>query len=125
MIELVDFGAPNLWGHFKYGVLRACDEVCFKKRWRSKGDTWWWNEEVKEDISRKKDVHKTMCWNSTEKNKRVYKVKNKAKKAASKALREKADEAHTELKGCPNVMFRLVQGLKTDSKEVGGRCERK
>ena len=40
---------PNLWGHFKNGVLRACDEVYWKKRGRrSKGDTWWWNEEVKE-----------------------------------------------------------------------------
>ena len=32
VIELVDVGAPNLWGHFKDGVLMACDEVCGKKR---------------------------------------------------------------------------------------------
>ena len=25
--KLVDVGAPNLWGHFKDGVLMACDEV--------------------------------------------------------------------------------------------------
>ena len=37
---------------------------------RSKGDTWWWNEGVKESMSRKKDAHKVMCWNSTEENKR-------------------------------------------------------
>ena len=38
--ELVDVGAPNLWGHFKDGILRACDEVCGKKRVRrSEGDT--------------------------------------------------------------------------------------
>ena len=41
-------------GHFKYGVIKACDEVCGKKRERSKGDTWWFNEEVKEAVSRKK-----------------------------------------------------------------------
>ena len=52
-------------------------------------------------------------------------MKNKAKKAASKAMREKAEEALTELQNYPNGMFRLVKGLKTDSKEVeGGRCVR-
>ena len=51
VIELVDVGEPNLWGHFKDRVLKACDEVCGKKRGRrSKGDTWQWNEEVKDAI---------------------------------------------------------------------------
>ena len=27
---------------------------------RSKGDTWWWNEDVKEALSWKKDAHKAM-----------------------------------------------------------------
>ena len=27
-------------GHLKDGLLMACDEVCGKKRGRSKGDTW-------------------------------------------------------------------------------------
>ena len=40
VIQLVDVGAPNLWGHFKDGVLKACDEVCGKRRGRrSKEDT--------------------------------------------------------------------------------------
>ena len=50
---------------------------------RRKGDKWWWNEEVKEAVSRKKEVHKAMCQNSTEENKRRY----KAQKAVSKAMR--------------------------------------
>ena len=37
---------------------------------RSKGDTCWWNEEVKEAVSRKKEAHKAMCQNSTEETKR-------------------------------------------------------
>ena len=58
VIELVDVGAQNLWGHFKDGVLKSCDDVCGKKRGsRGKGDTWWWNEKVKEAVSRKKDAH--------------------------------------------------------------------
>ena len=27
VIELIDIGAPNLWGRFKDGVLKACDDV--------------------------------------------------------------------------------------------------
>ena len=46
-------------------------------------------------------------------------------KAATKAMREMAEEALTELQNCPNGMFRLVKGLKTDSKDVEGeRCMR-
>ena len=49
VVKLVDIEAPNLWCNFMDGNLKACDEVCGKKRGRrSKGDTWWWNEEMKE-----------------------------------------------------------------------------
>ena len=66
-MELVDVGAPSLWRHFKDGVLVACDEVCGRmNERRSKGDTWWWNEEVKEAVLRKKEAHKAMCQMSTE-----------------------------------------------------------
>ena len=47
--ELVNVDAPNLWNTFKNSMLQACDEICGKKKGRrSHGDTWWWNEEVKE-----------------------------------------------------------------------------
>ena len=85
-------------GFVKDRVLEACDEVCGKKRGRrSKGDTWWWNKEVKEEVSRKMDVQKAMCQNNTEENKRRYKsMKNKAKKAVSKAVIVKAEEVFTK-----------------------------
>ena len=75
--------------HFKDEVLKACDEVCGKKRGsRGNGVTRWWNEEVKEAISRKKEAHKAMCQNSTGENKR----KNKA---VSEAMREMVEEVLT------------------------------
>ena len=59
-----------------------------------------------------------ICRNSTEENKTRYKsTKNKGKKADSKAIREKAEEALAELKDCPNGMYRNVKGLRIDSKE--------
>ena len=69
--ELVDVGAPHLWGHYKNGVLKACDEVCWNKRGGGrKRDTWLGNEEVKEAVSIKKEAHKAMCQNTNEENKR-------------------------------------------------------
>ena len=111
MIELVDVEAPNLWGHFKDGVLEACDDVCGDKGGggRSKGDTWWWNEDVKEVISRMKDAHKARCQNSSEVIKRRS-MKNITKKPVLKAMREKAEEVLTEYTNCLNGMFRLVKG---------------
>ena len=103
-----------MWGHFTDGVLMACDEVCGKKRGRkSKGDTWWWNEEVKEAVSRRKEAHKAMCQNSTEENKR--RCKSMKNKAVSKAIREKAEEELKEFKKYTNWMF-MQEGLKTDSR---------
>ena len=54
-------------------VIKACDEVCGKNRGkRSKGDTWWWNEEVKEAVLWKNVAHQVMYQNNTEENKRRY-----------------------------------------------------
>ena len=47
-----------MWGHFKDRVLMACDE---KRGRKSKGDTWWWNEEVRETISKRKMMHPRRC----------------------------------------------------------------
>ena len=52
VIQLVDVAMPNLCGHYKDGILEACDEVCGKQRgMRCKGSAWWLNEEVKEAVS--------------------------------------------------------------------------
>ena len=94
--------------------------------WEEEAEEKWWNEEVKEAVSRKKEAHKAMCHNSTQKNKSRYKsIKNKANKAVSKAMREKAEEALTELQNCPNGMIKQVKRLKTEGKEVeSGWCMR-
>ena len=45
----------DLWESYKNGVLKACDDLCGKtKGRRDQGNTWWWNEQVKEAIDRKK-----------------------------------------------------------------------
>ena len=40
--ELVSTDAPDLWKSFRDGVLKACDELCGKKKSRrDQGDKWW------------------------------------------------------------------------------------
>ena len=57
MIKLVEVVAPNLWGIFKDGILKACDGVCEKKRERrNNGNSWGWNEDVKEERSTQGNV---------------------------------------------------------------------
>ena len=63
--KLVSTDAPDLWKYFKEGVLKACDEVCGKKKGRrDQGDTYWWKEDVKEAIARK-DSYKEVCKSGT------------------------------------------------------------
>ena len=67
MGEQLSTDAPDLWKCFKEWVLKACDEVCGKTKGRGdKGDTWWWNKDVKKE---KKDAHKEMYKSGTEVNK--------------------------------------------------------
>ena len=66
--------------------------VGIKNGRRDQKDTWWWNEDVKETIARKKDVHKAMCKSETGANKARYKnMKNRAKKVVLKAMKEAAE----------------------------------
>ena len=49
----------DLWGSCKNEVLQVCDELRGKTKAReSRGNTWWWNEQVKDAIDRKKKVFK-------------------------------------------------------------------
>ena len=54
--ELVNTDAPDVRKTFKNGVLKACDEVCGKKKSRrDRGDMWSWNEEVGQGYQSKKE----------------------------------------------------------------------
>ena len=92
--ELVSTDAPDLWKTFKDGVLKACDELCGKKESRrDQGDMWWWNEEVKDNIARKKAAFKELCRIPSEQNKTQYKrIRNQTRKMVARAMRMKANQ---------------------------------
>ena len=109
-------------------MLKACDEVCEKKKGRrDQGDTFWWNEDVKEAIARKKDAHKEMCKSGKEANKARYikNMKNRAKKVVAKAMKEVAEWDQRKLSEYLIKVFKFVKSMKRDGKDVeGGRCMR-
>ena len=58
VVKLVDTDSMDLWGSYKNGVLQACDEMCGKRKVRGdRGNTWWWNEQVKDATDRKKRLN--------------------------------------------------------------------
>ena len=81
---------------------------------------------VKEAIARKKYAHKERCKGGTEANKARYKnMKNQAKKVVAKAMKEVAEQELRELSEHLNKVFKLVNAIKKDGKDVErGRCMR-
>ena len=94
MKELVSTDAPDLWKTFKDGLLKACDEVCGRKKFRrDRGDMWWWNEEVKDIIARKKVAFKELCRLPSEENKTQYKrLRNQTRKIVARSMRMEANQ---------------------------------
>ena len=123
--DQVNMEAPNLWKSYRNVVLNACDNLCGKKlSRRSEGNTWWWNVDVKEAISRKKEAHKNLCKYRTEENKIMYKKqRNLARKTVAKAMKAEAEKELKNLRRNPNDIFKLVRRMKKDGKDVeSGRC---
>ena len=125
--ELVDTEEPDLWKTFKDGVLSACDEVCGKKTSRrDRGDKWWWNEEVKNAVARKKAAFKELCRFPSEENKAKYRcMRNNTRKVVARAMRNEAEQELDKLCFNVNSVFNFLKRMKKEGKDLeGGRCLR-
>ena len=118
--------APDLWKTFRNGVLKACDELCGKKKSRrDQGDMWWWNEEVKDTITRKKAAFKELCRFPSEENKTQYKRINQTREIVVRAMRMEANQELNKLYQNSNSVFYFLGRMKKEGKDVeGGRCLR-
>ena len=113
--ELVSTDAPDLWKTFKDGVLKACDEVCGKKKSRRDQENMWWlNEEVKDTIARKKAAFKELCRFPSEENKTLYKgIRNQTRKIVARAMRKEANQELNNLyHNCSSVFYFLRKGKR-------------
>ena len=125
--ELVSTDAPDLWKTFRDGVLKACDELRGKKKSRrEQGDMWWWNEEIKDTITRKKAAFKELCRFPSEQNKTQYKrIRNQTRKIVARAMRMEADQELNNLYQNSDSVFYFLRRMKKEGKDVeGGRCLR-
>ena len=120
--ELVDVETTNLWESFRDGVLTACDELCGKKKVRKNGgNKWWWNEEVRNAIVRKKGSIQNVLKTGLEEHKIFYrKMRNQTKKVIAKAMKTEAEKEIEELREKPNKIFKFVKFMKRDGKDVEG-----
>ena len=113
----------NFWD----GVLKACDELCGKKKSRrDQGDMWWWNKEVKNTITRKKAAFKELCRFPSEQNKTQYKrIRNQTRKIVARAMRMEANQELNNLYQNSNSVFYFLRRMKKEGKDVEkGRCLR-
>ena len=125
--ELVSTDVPDLWKTPRDGILKACDELCGKKKSRrDQGDMWWWNEEIKDIITRKKAAFKELCRFPSEQNKTQYKrIRNQTRKIVARAMRMEANQELNNLYQNSNSVFYFLRGMKKEGKDVeGGRCLR-
>ena len=102
-----------MWKTFKDGVLKACDQLCGKKKsTRDQGDMWWWNEEVKDIIARKKAAFKELCRFPSEKNKTQYKRISQTRKIVDRAMRMEANQELNNLYQNYNSVFYFLRRMK-------------
>ena len=120
--ELADVKTTNLWKFFIDGVVKACDELCGKKKvGKTGGNKWWWNEEVRNAIARKKEAFKTFCKTGLKKHKISYrKMRNQTKKVIATAMKTEAEKEMEQLREKPNKIFKFVKLMKRDGKHVEG-----
>ena len=123
--ELMDTDSMDLWGSYKNGVLQACDELCRKTKVRgSRGNTLWWNEQVKDAIDRKKKAFKLWCTSrSTENINNYRKARNETKKVIAKSKKQEAEEEINVLCTKPNDVFKFVKFMRKEGRDIeGGGC---
>ena len=120
--ELADVKTTNLLKFFIDGVVKACDELCGKKKVRKTGgNKWWWNEKVRNAIARKKEAFKTFCKTGSEKHKISYrKMRNQTKKVIATAMKTEAEKEMEQLREKPHKIFKFVKLMKRDGKHVEG-----
>ena len=122
VVELVDTDSMDLWRSYKKEVLRDCDELCGKtKGGGDRGNTWWWNEQVRDAIDRKKKSFKLWCTNRSLKSKNNYrKARNETKKVIAKAIKQEAEEMNV-LYTKPNDVFKFVKFMRKEVRDINRR----
>ena len=84
---------------------------------------WWWNEEVKNIIARKKAAFKELSRFPSKKNKTQYKrLRNHTRKTVAGAMRIEANQELNNLYQNSNIVCYFLRRMKKEGKDLeGGR----
>ncbi|KAK3516480.1 hypothetical protein QTP70_017817, partial [Hemibagrus guttatus] len=84
-------------------------------------ETWWWNEEVRDSVQRKRLAKKKWDMDRTEENRQEYKeLQRRVKREVSKAKQKAYDELYTRLdtREGEKDLYRLARQRDQDGKDV-------
>ena len=120
-------GNSSVWKGYQDCVVETAEEICGKKRGKCRhGETWWWKEEVKEAIDKKKAAFKCMKADGNDETKEMYKIaKKEAKKAVAKAKSEATMEMMNDFHGKQglNKLYKVAKQRSREQKDiVGMKC---
>ena len=101
--------------------------MCAKKKSRrDRGDMWWWNQEVKNTVARKKVAFIELCRFPSEENMTQYKcIRNQTRKIVARAMRMEANQELYNLYQNFISDFHFLRKMKKEGKNLEeGRCLR-
>ena len=115
-----DAATEDIWNNLKTGLLKTTEEVCGTTRphrWRR--ETWWWNEQVGEVITAKRQAFK--AW-KTGKGTRAsyYAAKRIARRAVHHARHEADKEVYKNIDPKSSELYRLANQFRKDNADVVG-----
>ena len=112
------------WTENSKVILRIGEEVLGKSSGRkppNDKESWWWNEEVQEQVKNKKEAKKKADLSGIEQDKEDYKqAKKEAKREAAKAMAETLSEVYEELETPEGEkkIYRIARARDTASKDL-------
>ena len=115
------------WNEVKSCLLSACDTVCgwTKGSGPIRRETWWWNDEVEECISKKRKLWKE--WQKGGSKEPYLLAKRKAKQAVYLARKAAQDAKFGDLSlnDQKNQLFKQARKMKGENQDiVGDKCVR-
>ena len=101
---------------------KAYSEVGGKeKSTRDRDGMWWWNEEAKNTIARKKAAFRELCRLTSEDNKFQYKgIRNQTRKVVAKAMRKEARQELNIFCQNSNSVFSFFRRIKKKGRDFKG-----
>ena len=88
--------------------------MCGKTKGRGdRENEWWWNEQVRDAIDRKKKAFKWWCTNRSAESKNNYwKARNETKKVIAKAMKQEAEKEMNVQCTKPNDVFKFMKFMR-------------